>query len=76
MKALWELPLAEHLKRAENSMREKDKQDPEWVSAFLGNQKIYHRNAVKRAITEGEAVPQTVLSDYPEYASRRPGTTS
>lgn len=58
MKALWEIPLAEHLKRAENSLREKDKESPNWVADFLGNQKIYHRNAVKRALGERKPVPQ------------------
>lgn len=60
----WQMTQAERLSNAEKSLREKDKTDPQWVSDFLGNQKIYHRNAVKAALKEGKPVPPEVLADY------------
>jgi hypothetical protein len=62
----WQQTQAERLDVARKSLRPKEAQDEQWVRDFLGNQKIYHRNDVKRALAEGKPVPAEVLADYPD----------
>jgi hypothetical protein len=62
----WRQTQAERLDVARKSLRPKEAQDEQWVRDFLGNQKIYHRNDVKRALAEGKPVPAEVLADYPD----------
>lgn len=74
VKELWQMTQAERVSAAESSLLEKDKADPEWVSGFLGNQKIYHRNAVKQALIDGKPVPAEVLADYPDLKKQFQGS--
>lgn len=65
----WQMTKAavlEHAKADLERLPWREKNDPEWVKSWMGNQEIRHRSQVITALRDGKQVPSNVLADYPD----------
>ncbi len=73
-KEKWEIPRDEYVDSRTTSLQGAKSwpeiNDPKWLKAWQGNERIYHRNAVRKALKEGKPVPASVLKDYPDLAKK------